>query len=104
MLGPLLFKLRVFLTKQVSRDFMHSFLDLIALGNCPFQHRSAPPFSIVSDLNQVGDAGSQEIRRLFTYRMRAQAMTKPKGKGLLSLLHNPLSPSLMDFPFVTVPV
>ena len=34
-LGPLSFKLRV-LAKQVSEDFMHSFLGLIALGNPPF--------------------------------------------------------------------
>ena len=34
-LGPLSFKLRV-LAKQVSQDFMHSFLGLISLGNLPF--------------------------------------------------------------------
>ena len=88
MLEPLLFKLRVFLAKQVSGDFMYSSSGLITLGNCPFQHRAAPASSIVSGLNQVGDAGSQEIRRLFTDRMRTQAMTKLRGEG-------PLSPSLM---------
>ena len=35
MLGPLSFKLRL-LAKQVSQDFMHSFLGLITLGNPPF--------------------------------------------------------------------
>ena len=34
--GPLSFKLRVFLEKQVSQDFMHSFLGLIAPRNPPF--------------------------------------------------------------------
>ena len=46
MFGPLSFKLRV-LAKQVSEDFMHSFLGLIALGNppvlgCPSLEESYP--------------------------------------------------------------
>ena len=95
-LGPLTFKLRASLAK----DFMHSFLGLVipvpvAARNRPYRHRAAPSFAIVSGLNQVGNAGSQEIRRLFTGRMRTQALTKPRGEGLLSLLHNPLNPSLM---------
>ena len=94
MLEPLLFKLRVFLAKQVSGDFMYSFSGLITPGNRPFQHRAAPTSGIVSGLNQVGDVGSQEIR-LFTDRMRTPAMTKLRGDSLLSLLHNPLNPSLM---------
>ena len=47
-------KLRVFLAKQVSQDFMHSFLGLITLGNCQFLTRAAPPSSIVSGLSQAG--------------------------------------------------
>ena len=104
MLGPLSFKLRAFLAKQVSQDFMHSFLGLITLGNCPFQRRDTPTFGIVSGLSQVEHAGHQEIRRLLVDRMRTQAMTKPKGEGPSPLFYSPLSPSLMDFPFVTVPV
>ena len=34
-LGPLTFKLRTFLAKQASQDFMHSFLGLIALCQEP---------------------------------------------------------------------
>ena len=81
MLGPLSFKLRAFSAKQVSQDFMHSFLGLMAPGNHPFQHRAVPPSGIVSGLNQVEDVGSQEIRRLFTDRMRTQAMSKLRGEG-----------------------
>ena len=53
MLGPLSFKLRVVLAKQVLQDFMHSFF--INPGNHPFLHRAALPFSIVSGLSQVGE-------------------------------------------------
>ena len=95
MLGPLTFKLRAFLTKQVSQDFMHSFLSLITPGSCPFLHRAALPSGIISGLNQLGNVGSQEIRKLFTDRMRTQAMIKPRGEGVFSLLHNPLNPSLI---------
>ena len=55
MLGPLTFKLRAFLAQQVSQDCMQSFLGLIALRNCPFQHRAPPTSGIVSGLNQVGE-------------------------------------------------
>ena len=48
-------KLRAFSAKQVSQDFMHSFLGLIALGNCPFLPRASQPFGIVSDLSQAGE-------------------------------------------------
>ena len=68
MLGPLSLKLRTFLAKQVSQDFMPSLLRLMLPENCPFQHRAAPTSSIVLGLSQVGGAGSQEIRRLFTDR------------------------------------
>ena len=100
MLGPLSFKLRAFLAKQVSQDFVHSFLGLMATphtpaGKRPFQHRAVPPSSIVSGLTQVGDAGSQEIRRLITDRMRTHAVTKPGGEGASPLFYSPLSPSLM---------
>ena len=81
MLGPLSFKLSV-LTKQVSQAFMHSFLGLIALGDQPFQHRAAPTSGIVLGLSQVGDATSQEIRRLLADRMRTQAISKLRGEGL----------------------
>ena len=69
MLGHLTFKLRVSLAKQVSQDFLYSFLGLIS------------PLPLLgtalsgTGLNQVGDVGSQEIRRPFTDRMRTQAMT-----------------------------
>ena len=97
MLGPLTFKLRTFLAKQVSQDFMHSFLGLInPTGNHQFWHRAAPclrhRFMPESDRREQGN---QEIRRIFTDRMRTQTMIKPRGEGLLSLLHNPLNPSLM---------
>ena len=49
--------------------------------------------------------GSKAAKRLgdfFIDRMRTQAMIKQRGEGLLSLLHNTLSPSLMA-PFETVP-
>ena len=95
MLGLLTFKLRVFLAKQVSQDFTHSFLGLIAPRNLPFLHRATPPYGIDSGLNRVRGAGSQEIRRLFTDRMRTQAMTKPRGEGPSPLFSTPLSPSLM---------
>ena len=98
MLGPLSFKLRAFLAKQVSQEFMHSFLGLMDPGNHPFLHRAAPPSGIVSGLNQVWGAGSQEIRRLFTDRKRTQAITKLRGEGPSPLFYSPLSPSLMDFP------
>ena len=52
MVGPLSFKLKV-LAKQVSQDFMHSFLGLIALGTGPFQHRAAPTSGTVSGLSQA---------------------------------------------------
>ena len=42
MLGPLSFKLRI-LAKQVSQDYIHSFLGLIAQGNCLFLPRASPP-------------------------------------------------------------
>ena len=66
MLGPL-FKLRV-LAKQVSQDFMHSFLGLMPQGTCPFQHRAAPMAGIVSGLRhcfrlQAG-RGSKSAERL----------------------------------------
>ena len=48
-------KLRTFLAKQVSQDFMYSFLDLITLGNHPFLPRAAPPSGIVSGLSQAGE-------------------------------------------------
>ena len=48
-------KSRTFLGKQVSQDFMHSFLGLITPGNCPFLPRTAPPSGIVSGLSQVGE-------------------------------------------------
>ena len=95
MLGPLSFKLRAFLAKQVSQDFIHYFLGLIPPPDCWLWHRAAPSFGIVSGLNQVGDVGSQGIRRLFTDRMRTQAMTKLRGKGPSPLFYSPLSPSLM---------
>ena len=74
---------------------MHSFLGLVAQKTCPFQHRATPTSGIVLGLSQVGDAGSQEIRTLFTDRMRTQAMTKPRGEGPSPLFYTPLSPSLM---------
>ena len=96
MLGPLSFKLRAFLAKQISQDFMHSFLRPDCPPKTPLFHHRAPPTSgIVSGLSQVGDAGSQEIRRLFTDRMRTQAMTKPRGERPSPLFYSPLSPSLM---------
>ena len=72
--------MREFLAKQVSQNFMHSFLGLIALETRPFQHRAAPT-RVVSGLSQVGDMGSQEIRRLLTDRIRAQAMSKQRGES-----------------------
>ena len=73
--------MRAFLTKQVSQDFIHSFLGLIAPGKCPFLPRAGTlPSGIVSGLSQVGE-GSQEIRRLLTDRMRTQAMSKLRGEG-----------------------
>ena len=104
MLEPLTFKLRAFLAKRVSQDFMHSFLGLIVPRNHPFLHRPAPPSDIVSGLNQVEDLGNQEIRRIFRGRMRTQAMTKLRGEGPSLLFYSPLSPSLRTGPFVTVPV
>ena len=44
-LGPLSFKLRV-LAKQVSQDFMHSFLGLISLGNLPFPAQGHTPLAL----------------------------------------------------------
>ena len=43
----------------------------------------------------MGVTGSPEIKRLFTDRMRTQAMTKPRGMGPSPLFYSPLSPSLM---------
>ena len=89
MLGHLTFKLRVSLAKQVSQDFLYSFLGLIS------------PLPLLgtglsgTGLNQAGDVGSQEIRRPFTDRMRTQAMTKPRGEGPSPLFYSSLSPSLM---------
>ena len=56
---------RAFLTKLVSQDLMHSFSGLIAPGNCLFQHKAAPASRIVSGLSHAGEAGSQEIKRLY---------------------------------------
>ena len=108
MLGPLTFKLRAFLAKQVSQDLMHSFSGLISPSstrNHQFWHRAAPLFGIVTGLNQVGEARQLrgDFRRLLTDRMRTQAMIKPRGEGLLSLLHNTLK-SFPDGPIMTVPV
>ena len=64
MLGPL-FKLRAFFAKQVSQDFMHSFLGLMALGNHPVQHRATPASSIGLGLSEAGDAeGMRAAKRL----------------------------------------
>ena len=52
MLGPLSFKLRV-LAKQVSQDFMHSFLGLMASGEEP-PVPAQGCISIVSGLSQAG--------------------------------------------------
>ena len=87
--------MRAFLAKQVSQEFMHSFLGLITPRYRLFMHRAAPPSGIVSGLNQVEDVGSQEIRRLFTDRMRTQAMTKLRGEGPSPLFYSPLSSSLI---------
>ena len=43
------------LAKQVSQDFMHSFLGLISLGNVPFPAQGRTTSSIVSGLGQVGE-------------------------------------------------
>ena len=81
MLGPLSFKLRAFLAKQVSQDFMHSFLGLIAPEKCPFQHRATPPSGIVTGLCQVGDAGSQEIRKLLADFLKNEESGSDEAKG-----------------------
>ena len=57
LLGPLSFKLRVFLAKQFSWDFMYSFLGLIAPRNHPFQHRAIPASGVVSGLKSGGGFG-----------------------------------------------
>ena len=54
MLEPLSFKLKV-LAKQVSQDFMHSFLGLMGLGNLPFPAQGHTHTSIVSGLGQAGE-------------------------------------------------
>ena len=81
MLGRLSFKLRVFLAKQVSQDFMHSFLGLIVLGNSPFQHRATLTSGIVSGLSQVGEVRKPREGRLLVDIMRTQATSKPRGEG-----------------------
>ena len=48
-------KLRAVLAKQVSQDFMHSFLGLRALGNHLLLPRSAPPSGIAAGLSQAGE-------------------------------------------------
>ena len=55
MLGLLTFKLRVFLAKQVSQDFMHSFLGPMALVTARFQHRAVLTSDIVLGLSQAGE-------------------------------------------------
>ena len=50
----LISKLRAFLAKQISQDFVHSFLGLIAPGNYLFLPRAAPPSVIVSGLKSGG--------------------------------------------------
>ena len=103
MLGRLSFKLRVFLAKQVSKDFMHSFLKPDVPRKPSFQHRATPSSSTVLGLSQVVDGGSQHIRRLFTDRMSTHAMTKLRGEGPSSLFLQ--SPKYFpDDTFVTLPI
>ena len=70
-------------------------LGMIPQGIRPSQHRTALPSVIVLGFSQVEDASSQEIKRLFTDRMRTQAMTKLRDESPSTLFYSPLSPSLM---------
>ena len=100
MLGPLSFKSRAFLAKQVSQDFMHSFLGLIH----PLFEPPVPAQGYYTHLLHCfrlkSDGGSKSAKRLGdSYRWNEDSgYNKAEGEGLLSLLHNPLSPSLMAPP------
>ena len=63
--------------------------------SCSFHYKAEAAPGIVFSLSQMGQQSSQEVRKLFTDRIRTQAVIKTKGEGFLSLLHSPLSPSLM---------
>ena len=74
-----------------------------ALRSRSFQYKATAASGIVFRLSQAGEQSSQEIRRLFTDRMRTQAMTEPRGEGLSTpSLQSPKS--FPDGPFVPVPV
>ena len=47
-----------------------------------FQYKATAASGIVFRLSQAGEQSSQEIRRLFTDRMRTQAMRKLRGESL----------------------
>ena len=64
MLGSLSFKLRV-LAKQVSKDFMHSFLGLVIPGDMPFPAQGPPTSSIVSGLGEAGEGRQPRDQETF---------------------------------------
>ena len=50
--------------------------------SCSFHYKAEAAPGIVFSLSQMGEQSSQEVRKLFTDRIRTQAMTKLKGEGL----------------------
>ena len=73
-------KLRV-LAKQVSQDFMYSFLGLIAPRNLPFPAQGCTTLCHCFRLKSGRGNKEAKIRRLLADRMRTQAMSKPRGEG-----------------------
>ena len=72
-------KLRAFLAKQVSQDFMHSFLDLIALGNQLFLPRVPPPSVIVSGLSQAREVRQPRDQESSCRQNEDSGYVKAKG-------------------------
>ena len=94
MLGPLSFKLRV-LAKQASQDFMYFFLGVIAPGNCPFQHRTAPTSSIVSGFSRAGEVRQPRDQETSCRQDEDSGYVKAKGRGSITpFFCSPTSPSL----------
>ena len=96
-------KLRAFLAKQVSQDFIHSFLGLIASGNCLFLLRAVPPSGIVSGLSQAGEVRQSRDEETSCRQNEDSGYVKAEDKGPSP----PFSIAPKSFPvglFMTMPV
>ena len=76
---------------------MHSFLGLIAPGNCPFLPRAALPSVIVSGLSQAGEVRQPRHQETSCRQNEDSGYVKDKGRGsIIPFFYIPLRPSLRD--------